>query len=604
MCGIVGHIGGPNENTVDVILGGLTRLEYRGYDSAGICIKNHNNKFEIYKKIGKIDNLKNYLKEFTPKASIGIGHTRWATHGGVTDINAHPHGNEDVALIQNGIIENYVYLKEKLKLGGYNFVSETDTEVFLALVNNYYQKGKDLFNSVREAFVQLKGNFAFVVMDRSSEKIVAIKRGAPLVCGEKGGELFVSSDPYALMGQCDQLMFPEDEVLCLLERGQKIQFFELSGEVSTRVNVRKQSLNQDVSEKGNHEHFMVKEIFEQPEKIKNFLKYYYEGEGQALLKDAVQITPKKIHIAACGTANYAGLVIRNFLENTNRISTQVELASEFRYRNPIISKEDVGIFISQSGETADTLGALEVCSNLGMRTINIGNVEGSSQYRKCQHNLLIQAGVEIGVASTKAFTLMGLTGFLYSQSLLKKDGPSKKDSSYKEICLLVERIEDLLKRAPEIENMAQKLFNKKGFLFTGRGVYFPITLEGALKLKEIAYIHAEGYAGGELKHGPIALIDEDMVNVALLGPELVHKMESNVEEVKARRGTIVMVYPQNEKHLKNLGNFDFPLNFEGLPNLGPLYINIFCQLFSYYTAKFKGTDIDKPRNLAKSVTVE
>lgn len=600
MCGIVGHIGVKDENTVDVLLTGLTRLEYRGYDSAGICIKNKNS-FEIYKKVGKIENLKAYLADFSPKASIGIGHTRWATHGGVTDANAHPHGNEDIALIQNGIIENYAVLKEQLKREGYPFVSETDTEVFLALVTKFYRKGKNLLDSVREAFVMLKGNFAFVVMGKNTDEIVALKRGAPLVCGERGQELFVSSDPYALLGQSEKLFFPEDDVLCWLKRGSPLQFLELDCRPSKRVLERKQTLNVDISEKGEHEHFMLKEIYEQPERIRQFLRFYAEGEGGRVLEAATKYVPERIHIAACGTAWHAGLVIRNFIEKFTRIPTQVELASEFRYREPILAKEDVGIFISQSGETADTLAALELCVAHGLSTVNIGNVEGSSQYRKSHHNLMIKAGVEIGVASTKAFTQMGLTGFLYAQGLSKKQN---KDETFQEISLLADRIEALLKKAPEIEAMAQTLCHKKGFLFTGRGVYFPITLEGALKLKEIAYVHAEGYAGGELKHGPIALIDEEMVNVALVGPELSHKMESNVEEVKARRGTIVVVGPHDTEHLHHLGHFYVPLDFTGLPNLGPLYINIFCQLFSYYMAKFKGTDIDKPRNLAKSVTVE
>lgn len=603
MCGIVGYIG--PKNAIDIIMEGLRRLEYRGYDSAGICIHRPSSALEIFKAAGKLQNLEELLNGKELYSNTGIGHTRWATHGKVVQENAHPHGNDNIAVVHNGIIENSLELKEMLYREGFSFISETDSEVFFVLVIRFIKMGQSLRDAVSQSFQLIRGNSAFVVMDREGKEIVTVKRGAPIVCGinEVSMEAFVSSDPYALIGYADKIYFPEDEVICVLDQSSenRIQAYELSGKKSKRITVKPQIKNFVATGKGEFEHFMLKEIYEQPRLIRELLSYYLDGEGQKSLEEAGKFRPKRIHISACGTAWHAGLVVREFFEKQNKIPTDVELASEFRYRDPLIYKDDLAVFISQSGETADTLAAQELCHKRDLTTIGIVNVEGSTLYRNCTKNLLIQAGIEVGVASTKAFTLQVVTGYLLSMAMAEK---VHLFSVRNELTILADRIDEVLAQVEDIQNIAKQIYSLKGFLFTGRGKYYPISLEGALKLKEIAYVHAEGYAAGELKHGPIALIDEKMVNVAIFGPELLEKCISNVEEVKARGGIIVGMGPQNISYISELCEYFIPLNFEGLSELAPLYVNVVSQLLSYFMAKLKGTDIDKPRNLAKSVTVE
>lgn len=600
MCGIVGYLG--SGNSVSVVIEGLSRLEYRGYDSSGISLQDSKGNLVILKKEGKLANLKELLLQNPQTSGIAIGHTRWATHGAVTTDNAHPHGNDKIAIVHNGIIENAASLKKELIAEGREFKSQTDTEVFLVLVTKYFEKTGNLRTAVIEAFKQIHGNSAFVIIQKNTKEIYTLRRAAPLVCGknEKTGELFVSSDPYALVGFADQLFFPEDSVLCHLYDG-KIDFFELDGKPSSRFASKAQMMTLDATDKGGFEHFMLKEIHEQPKLIRSLANYYLNGEGKSQLKSVEDIKKSRLHISGCGTAYHAGLVIKNYLELLNRHPVNIELASEFRYKRPILHENDVALFISQSGETADTLASLELCIEEKMKTLAIVNVEGSSLYRKSTHHLLIKAGMEIGVASTKAFTLQALTGYLFSKSI-KKELEDK--NLILEIMLLADRIEEMLSKVDKIKAIAEQIYQKKGFIFTGRGIYFPIALEGALKLKEIAYVHAEGYAAGELKHGPIALIDDNMVNIAIVGPELYDKTVSNVEEVKARRGIIVAIGPEGDSSLEGMSDHYIGLNFKGLNHLAPLYVNVANQLLSYYMAKYKGTDIDKPRNLAKSVTVE
>lgn len=600
MCGIVGYLG--SGNSVSVVIEGLSRLEYRGYDSSGISLQDPKGNLVILKKEGKLANLKEMLAQNPQTSPIAIGHTRWATHGAVTTDNAHPHGNDKIAIVHNGIIENAAVLKKELIAEGREFKSQTDTEVFLVLVTKYFEKSGNLQAAVTESFKQIHGNSAFVIIQKNTKEIYTLRRAAPLVCGrnEKTGELFVSSDPYALVGFADQLFFPEDSVLCHLKDG-KINFYELDGKPSNRVASKAQMMTLDSTDKGGFEHFMLKEIYEQPKLIRSLANFYLNGEGKSQLKSVEDIKKSRLHISGCGTAYHAGLVIKNYLELLNRHPVNIELASEFRYKRPILHENDVAIFISQSGETADTLASLELCVEEKMKTLAIVNVEGSSLFRKSTHHLLIKAGMEIGVASTKAFTLQALTGYLFSKSI-KKEVEDK--NLMLEIMLLADRIEEMLSKVEKIKSIAEQIYQKKGFIFTGRGIYFPIALEGALKLKEIAYVHAEGYAAGELKHGPIALIDDNMVNIAIVGPELYEKTVSNVEEVKARRGIIVTIGPEGDTSLEKLSDYYIGLNFKGLNHLAPLYVNVANQLLSYYMAKFKGTDIDKPRNLAKSVTVE
>lgn len=609
MCGIVGHLG--PKNSVDVVIEGLKRLEYRGYDSAGVSFISNSNELEIHKKSGKIQNLIDSLADKEIHARSCIGHTRWATHGGVSDTNAHPHVDLEmgISLVHNGIIENAPELKTFLKSEGINMKSETDSESFLGLLVYFTKQGLAHKDAIIKAFAKTKGFSAFVILFKDTAEIFAIKRGAPLVCGinDVNSEVLVSSDPYALAGVANKLYFPEDEVLCHLSVGNQnlLNFYELGGEKSTRYLSKKQSMDHDPASKGDFEHYMLKEIFEQPELIRSLTHYYFQGDGKESLTEAVRLPRKAIHLTACGTAYYAGLVIKDFFEKINRIPCRPELASEFRYRDPLLSNDELALFISQSGETADTLAAQSLCRSNGMKTLSIVNVEGSTLYRDCDVNLLIRAGMEIGVASTKAFTQQVLTGRTLSAVIANNglDDALRNQLSAK-YTLLAQRIDELLDNADEIKKVASDIYKYKGFFYTGRGVYFPIALEGALKLKEIAYVHAEGYAAGELKHGPIALIDEEKVNVALVGPELFEKTISNIQEIKARKGVIVSIGPRDNEELKEISDYYIQLNFDGLEELSPLYINVVNQLLSYYIAKNLGTDIDKPRNLAKSVTVE
>ena len=605
MCGIVGHVG--TQNAVEVIVDGLSRLEYRGYDSAGICFKGRSGKLVQYKRAGKLENLTKVLAYKNPVSHIGIGHTRWATHGKVTDFNAHPHGNQKINLVHNGIIENSKQLRSQLEGEGWVFKSETDSEVFLVLVTKYLgakKTARPLEEAVIAAFQKIRGNSAFVIMESGSDKIVAVKRAAPIVCGKGAGgkNLFVSSDPYALIGHTTEVFFPEDNVVCILdpESRSKIRFMEFDCSPSQRVLSQKQDKNLELSEKGQFDHYMLKEIYEQPRLIRNLASFYLHGDGKHYLQKIQDLRPRLFHLSACGTAWHAGLCLKGLIEKNNNIPVSVDLASEFRYRGPLLSEGDIGLFISQSGETADTLAAQGLCREKGLQTVSIVNVEGSTLFRYSDYNLVIKAGTEVGVASTKAFTLMVLTGHLLSQQLTNRD--SKQLDL--EMELLASRIEELLDRSDQIQQIAHDIYQRKGFLYTGRGKYFPIALEGALKLKEIAYVHAEGYAAGELKHGPIALVDEDIVNIALIGPELYEKTLSNIQEVYARNGIVVAVGPQGDGELAKMSRHYLPLDFSGLEDLSPLLVNVVTQLLAYYVARDKGTDIDRPRNLAKSVTVE
>ncbi|MAE58874.1 MAG: glutamine--fructose-6-phosphate transaminase (isomerizing) [Halobacteriovorax sp.] len=609
MCGIVGHLG--PQNSVDVVIEGLKRLEYRGYDSAGVSFISSDNELMVYKKKGEIANLISELDGKDIKARSSIGHTRWATHGGVNDQNAHPHAAPErgLSMVHNGIIENANELRDFLSSKGHKFESETDSECFLRLMLFHLDEGLDIKDAVIQSFKKIKGHSAFVILYKETDEIYAIKNGAPLVCGinDINSEAFVSSDPYALAGMANKIYFPENEVLCHLSPSNQniLNFYELNGEKSKRYTAKAQNMDHDPAAKGDYEHYMLKEIFEQPELIRSLTQFYFKGEGKDSLLKALSLPRKNVHITACGTAFYAGMVIKDFIEKENRIPCKLEIASEFRYRNPVLSNDELALFISQSGETADTLAAQQLCKEHGVKTLSIVNTEGSTLYRDCDANLLIRAGIEIGVASTKAFTQQALTGYLLSQ-VIKHNGMTDEVRNLLsgKLSLLAERIDNLLAREDEIKAIAKSIYQYNGYFFTGRGIYFPIALEGALKLKEIAYVHAEGYAAGELKHGPIALIDDQKVNVALVGPELFEKTVSNIQEIKARDGIIVSIGPKNNKELDEISDYYFGVELEGLEDLSPICLNIVNQLLSYHIAKLLGTDIDKPRNLAKSVTVE
>ena len=608
MCGIVGHLG--SRNSVNIVVEGLKRLEYRGYDSAGVSYLDRDHTLKILKKKGKLERLQGALGDLTQFDALScIGHTRWATHGEVSEANSHPHANGRMALVHNGIVENTSDLREEIRAEGRDFKSETDSEIFLHLLERERERGLGFLESISVSFKKLRGNSAFVVIDGKTGDIFAVKKGAPLVCGtcKTNAEAYISSDPYALVGEASKLYFPGDNVICHLsvKNTDIVNFYNLDCSTSDRYMAKGAGLSVEVYGKGNFEHFMLKEIHEQPSPIRELACYYLEGEGAGFLEEVAKVRPSRIIIAACGTAHYAGMMVANFLEQLNRIPCTVDLASEFRYRHPVVEKGVMGILISQSGETADTLAAFELCREVSMETISIVNVEDSTLHRECPKNLTIRAGTEIGVASTKAFTQQVLAGRLLSFALSGTflDKGARKGLREK-FHILASRVEALLGRSDEIQAIAEAIHNYRGFFFTGRGKYYPVALEGALKLKEIAYVHAEGYASGELKHGPIALIDETMVNIAIVGPELKEKTISNVQEIKARKGVIVLLGPKKDKTTSDLGDYFFPLNFEGLGELSPLYANVANQLLAYYMARFKGTDIDKPRNLAKSVTVE
>jgi glucosamine--fructose-6-phosphate aminotransferase (isomerizing) len=603
MCGIVGYSG--TSDATHPVLEGLARLEYRGYDSAGISYR-FDGKLIILKKEGKLENLKKVVSEVKPVTTTAIGHTRWATHGKVNDENAHPHGNDEVSIVHNGIIENANVLREKLKNEGLEFQSETDSEVFLNLLTYNLRKSKTLKTAIIKTFKEVTGNSAFVIMSRDSHVLYSIKRSAPLVCGlnPKSSDVYVSSDPYALVGFASKIYFPEDEVLCESDYTNvesPVKFYELDESESKRFKIQEKQVKLDVVSKGKYEHFMLKEIHEQPELIRKLISIYFSDSGKSQLK---RIEAKKFpfaHIAACGTALHAGLIIKNYIEKHTDMRVHSDYASEFRYKKPNLKKEELGLFISQSGETADTLACQELCTQKGLTNYSIVNTEGSTLYRNCDENLLIYAGIEIGVASTKAFTQQVLVGNLMAKAMGNKLEFETIKTEYE---LLAEQISNVLSREEEIRKIALKIYQHNGFIFTGRGMQYPIALEGALKLKEIAYVHAEGYAAGELKHGPISLIDENMVNIAIVTPDLYDKTLSNAEEVKARRGIMMIVGEEGNKELEGMADYFFGVKLNGLDDTAPLLTNVVLQILSYHIAKLKGTDIDKPRNLAKSVTVE
>ena len=603
MCGIVGCSG--TSDAIHPVMEGLARLEYRGYDSAGISYRK-DDKILNHKKEGKLQNLKDLLEDIKPASTTAIGHTRWATHGKVNDTNAHPHSNDKLSIVHNGIIENANSLREFLKSEGMEFLSETDSEVFLNLLTLNFNKSKDLKQSIIETFKKIEGNSAFLILNKENHLLYSIKRSAPLVCGvnEKTSDVFVSSDPYALVGFTSKIYFPEDEVLCELDftkANELVQFYELDGSTSKRFKIQEKEVKLDVVSKGKFEHFMLKEIHEQPELIKKLTKIYFSESNKEQLARIGKESFPYVHLAACGTALHAGLIIKNYLEKYTQMRVHSDFASEFRYKSPKLNSDELGLFISQSGETADTLACQELCAENKLKNYSIVNTEGSTLYRNCDENLLIHAGIEIGVASTKAFTQQVLVGNLLAKAFANKLSEKEVIGEFE---LLSDKIKNLLAQEEKIKNIAREIYQHQGFIFTGRGIQFPIALEGALKLKEIAYVHAEGYAAGELKHGPISLIDENMVNIAIITPDLYDKTLSNAEEVKARQGILLVVGEEGNKELEEMSDFFIGLDFEGLDDTVPVLTNIVLQLLSYHIAKLKGTDIDKPRNLAKSVTVE
>jgi glucosamine--fructose-6-phosphate aminotransferase (isomerizing) len=609
MCGIVGYIG-PQEAT-EVLLEGLSRLEYRGYDSAGIAVITEG-KLNIRRSVGKIVNLYEAVRDAPLEGSRGLGHTRWATHGKPSEENAHPHRDctGKLVVVHNGIIENYRTLRQELAGSGHTMASETDTEVIVHLVESHF-KG-NLEEAVRETIGQLEGVYALAVMHADDpDTLVAARSGPPLVVGLGEGEMFIASDIPAVLHHTRQFVYLEDGQIASVT-ADKIRLTDLEG---AEVAIDPVTVPWDpiLAEKGGYKHFMHKEIHEQPEALADTLRgRYFEDDGKIALDDidlddAFLNGLERCFIVACGTSWHAGLVGQFLLEELAGIPTSVDYGSEFRYRNPIIGDRTLSIAISQSGETADTLAAVRECREKGASILSICNVVGSMITRESDAVLYTHAGPEIGVASTKAFTTQIVCLILLAVYLGRRRGfldAGRAQEIMDSLYMLPHHVERIMEEEAAIEELGSLYYHHTDFLYLGRGIHYPIALEGALKLKEISYIHAEGYPAGEMKHGPIALIDENMPVLFLATRDHVYeKVISNMEEVKARSGKVIAVADHDDEDLKE--NADHLIRIPTTdPLITPILATIPLQLFAYHVAVLKGTDVDQPRNLAKSVTVE
>jgi len=614
MCGIVAYLG--DKQAYPILIKGLKRLEYRGYDSSGVAIID-NGEINLFKKQGKVVELESLVADKNINGTIGIGHTRWATHGLPNDINAHPHysGNEKLAIIHNGIIENYASLKQGLKLRGHEFKSETDTEVLIHLIEDVQQKTNvPLAEAVRVALGEVIGAYAIVIIDKNNPNtLIAAKKSSPLVIGVgEGNEFYVASDATPIVEYTRNVVYLEDEEIAVLTKGEDIQLKNIKNQEKTPY-IQELEMQLEAIEKGGYEHFMLKEIYEQPQSIRNSMRGRIDLDKGIVslggIRDYEQkmMNASRIIIVACGTSWHAGLVGEYLLEDLTRIPVEVEYASEFRYRNPIISESDVVIAISQSGETADTLAAIKLAKEKGATIIGICNVVGSSISRETHAGSYTHAGPEIGVACTKAFTSHVTFLSLMALSIAHKKGTiseSKFRALLHELSSIPEKVEHLLSSDKQVKHISALFKDARNFLYLGRGYNFPVALEGALKLKEISYIHAEGYPAAEMKHGPIALIDEEMPVVVIAGTNHTNdKMVSNIEEVKARKGRIISIVTEGNEEVENLFEFSFSVP-DTEDELSPLLTVIPLQILSYNIAVNRGCDVDQPRNLAKSVTVE
>ena len=609
MCGIVGYVG--NQEAVPILVGGLAKLEYRGYDSAGVAVL-QGEKITVRRSVGKLVNLQKSLADNEIKGTVGIGHTRWATHGKPSEQNAHPHRSDGCVLVHNGIIENYQPLKLQLEKEGYKFESETDTEVVAHLIGWYLKSHGTLAGAVRAATKDIRGSYAIaVISEREPGMLVAARSGCPLVVGKNQQGGFVASDVMAMLAHTRDVIYLEEGDLAVVSASE----IHLTGIEGGTVKRKSTKITWDASaiEKSGFPHFMLKEIHEQPQTILDTMRGRYSYEtGEADLPDIALTAGQfaavgRIWIAACGTSWHAGLVGKYLLEELARIPVQVDIASEFRYRNPLVEKNDLFVAISQSGETADTLAALREAKQKGARVVSIVNVVGSTLARESDGVLYTHCGPEIGVASTKAFTAQLTALYLLALHCARvrnvmnvADGKAWLDRLV-QLPALVERV---LGREAEIVAIAKRYYKKRNFLFLGRGVNYPIALEGSLKLKETSYIHAEGYPAGEMKHGPIAMIDKDMP-IVMLAPRdrLYEKTVSNLMEVKARRAPVIAFVAEGERDLGKIADAVFTVP-DTHPMMSPILFTIPLQLLAYHIAVLRGTDVDQPRNLAKSVTVE
>lgn len=616
MCGIVGYIG--SRDAYDILIKGLKRLEYRGYDSAGVALINGEGKMNVYKENGKVSNLEAIASQRDTSGHIGIAHTRWATHGEPSAVNAHPHVSQNgrLALVHNGIIENYSSLKKFLTKKGYTFKSETDTEVLVQLIEFMQDEyGKDLEGAVVMALRRVVGAYSIAVIDKDCpDKIVVARKSSPLVIGigENNSEFFLASDALPIVSYTKQMVYLNDNEVALLKVGQKIEIRNLDNK-EINLDIKEVDINLETLEKGGFDHFMLKEIYDQPRCIADCMR------GRLLLKEKrIVLSTINLHrnelinanrfiIVACGTSWHAGLIGKQLIEQWAHIPVEVEYASEFRYRNPVIQPGDVVIAISQSGETADTLAAFQLAKESHALCFGIVNAVGSSIARASDTGIYIHVGPEIGVASTKAFTGQVTVLTLFALALGHERGEiSQKEyeDTIEELGRIPEKIKKVLESNDKIKEIARSLTYAENALYMGRGFNYPVALEGALKLKEISYIHAEGYPAAEMKHGPIALIDEDMpVIFVATHHQLYKKILSNIEEVTARNGRILSIVTEGDVAVKDISEayIEVPPTFAPL---APLLSVIPLQLIAYHVAVEKGLNVDQPRNLAKSVTVE
>lgn len=614
MCGIVGYMG--RRDALDVLIKGLKRLEYRGYDSAGVALIDGEKNLNIYKCKGKVVNLENFVESKNVEGTIGIAHTRWATHGAPNDTNAHPHCSQSgsIAIIHNGIIENYHILKEALSRKGYTFKSSTDSEVLVNLIE-YFKLNKDisLCEAVRRALKLVVGAYAIAVIENGKpNEIIAARKSSPLVVGIGEDEYFLGSDAASIIEFTNNFVYINDNEIAIIDRGKELKVLTLDNN-DAKIDVQQLELSVSELEKGGYEHFMLKEIYEQPKTIRDCIRGRVNNEELDISISGVESNAdrfknaKRIIFVACGTSWHASLIGEHLIENMCRIPVEVEYASEFRYRNPVINEGDIVIAVSQSGETADTLAAIELAKKAGAFIYGVCNVVGSSISRTADSGTYIHVGPEIGVASTKAFTGQVTVLVMLAVAIAKQRGTISRDEVSHIAANLIKLpkvIEEVLKLDSKIQDLAKIFTYARNFIYLGRGYNYATALEGALKLKEISYIHAEGYPAAEMKHGPIALIDREMPTVAIATPDKIYeKTASNIQEIKSRGGKIISIIATSDTHVRAISDFNIEVPVIG-ECLMPIVVSVPLQLLAYYIAVNKGRNVDQPRNLAKSVTVE
>jgi glucosamine--fructose-6-phosphate aminotransferase (isomerizing) len=609
MCGIIGYLG-PQE-AMPIILDGLKRLEYRGYDSAGMAVMGATG-LAIRRSVGKLKELENLLRQDPLDGQVGVGHTRWATHGRPSETNAHPHRVGDIAVVHNGIIENYLELKEALIKAGHRFASETDTEIVSHLIVKHLEEGASYLEAVQRTLKEIKGSYALAIINAAEPRmVVAARKESPLILGLGEGEYFLASDIPAILPYTRRVIFLEDHDFVVLRDGE----FLLLNQAGERIQRPEHTITWSpaMAEKAGYKHFMQKEIFEQPRALIDTFRGRIDPDlGEVMLQeitlsDAAIQDIRKIYLVACGTSFHAAMVGKTLIENLCRIPVEVELGSEFRYRDPLVDRHTLLIPISQSGETADTRAGLTAGKALGAKSLAIVNAVGSSIARDADAVLYTHAGPEIGVASTKAFTTQLVALYLIALFLAQKLGRLNRDEARRRLAELLKLptwVQETLDQDAEIRETGRRYMNAHNFLYLGRGIHYPIALEGALKLKEISYIHAEGYAAGEMKHGPIALIDENMPVLVLASRSpVLEKVQGNIEEVAARGGRLIALTEADNTQVRD--RVESVITVPSVPlALSPIVLVTPLQLLAYHIADLRGTDVDQPRNLAKSVTVE